>query len=155
MSFAFGAENAGMKLVALCDIWEEKLKEAGKRLGVETYTDYDKCLEHDMDVVVLANYFHQHAVFAIKALKAGKHVLSETMSNSTIAEWVELCRTVEKTGLIYMLAENYPYTVFNMEMKHLYRSGEIGGVTYAEGEYNHPMPPESIVSFSPWDKSLA
>ncbi len=149
MSFAFGAENAGMKLVALCDIWEEKLKEAGKRLGVETYTDYDKFLEHDMDAVVLANYFHQHAVFAIKALKAGKHVLSETMSNSTIAEGVELCRTVEKTGLIYMLAENYPYTVFNMEMKHLYKSGEIGEVTYAEGEYNHPMPPESIASLSP------
>lgn len=149
MSFAHNAGYAGMKLVAICDIWEEKLKEAGKSLNVATYTDYDKFLEHDMDGVVLANYFHQHAPFAIKALKAGKHVLSETACNSTLAEGVELCRTVEKTGLIYMLAENYPYTVFNMEMKRLYKSGEIGEVTYAEGEYNHPMSPESKCSLSP------
>jgi len=149
MSFATGAEYAGMKLVAICDRWEEKLKQAGKKLNVETYTDYDRFLSHDMDAVVLANYFHQHAPFAIKALEAGKHVLSETMCNSTLAEGVALCRTVEKTGLVYMLAENYPFTVFNMEMKRLYQSGEIGEVTYAEGEYNHPMSPESRCSLSP------
>jgi len=57
-----------MKLVALCDRWEEKLQEAGKRYGVATYSEYDKFLEHDMDAVVLANYFHEHATFAIKAL---------------------------------------------------------------------------------------
>ena len=52
-----------------------------------------------------------------------------------------LCRAVEKSGKIYMLAENYPYTAFNQEMRRLYRAGEIGEVTYAEGEYNHPMAP--------------
>ncbi|HOJ30595.1 MAG TPA: Gfo/Idh/MocA family oxidoreductase [bacterium] len=149
MGFALGAEHVGMKLVAICDKWEEKLKEAEKKLKVKTYTDYDSFLSHDMDAVVLANYFHQHAPFAIKALKAGKHVLSETSCNSTLAEGVELCRTVEKTNRIYMLAENYPFTVFNMEMRKLYQSGEIGEVTYAEGEYNHPMSPETICSISP------
>ncbi|MCM8817278.1 MAG: Gfo/Idh/MocA family oxidoreductase [Candidatus Omnitrophica bacterium] len=149
MSFATGARYAGMKLVAICDTWEEKLKEAEKLLKVKTYTDYDRFLEHDMDAVILANYFHQHGPLAIKALKAGKHVMSETSSNSTIAEGVELCRTVEKTGLVYMLAENYPYTVFNMEMRRVYKSGEIGEVTYAEGEYNHPMSPESRCLLAP------
>ncbi|MCM8809054.1 MAG: Gfo/Idh/MocA family oxidoreductase [Candidatus Omnitrophica bacterium] len=149
MSYAIYAQYAGMKLVAICDTWEEKLKEVGKKLNVSTYTDYDKFLEHDMDAVILANYFHQHAPFAIKALKSGKHVLSETSCNSTIAEGVELCRTVEKTGLIYMLAENYPFTAFNMEMRRLYKKGEIGEVTYAEGEYNHPMSPESRCSIAP------
>ncbi len=149
MSFAYGADSAGMRVVAICDRWEEKLKEAETKLNVATYTDYDKFLEHDMDAVILANYFHQHAPFAIKALNAGKHVLSETSCNSTLAEGVDLCRTVEKTGLIYMLAENYPYTVFNMEMKRIYRAGEIGEVTYAEGEYNHPMSPDSKCRLSP------
>ena len=51
-SFASGAtELVGMELVALCDTWEEKLLEAGKRYGVATYTDYDRFLEHDMDAV--------------------------------------------------------------------------------------------------------
>jgi predicted dehydrogenase len=37
-----------------------------------------------------------------------------------------------------MLAENYPFTAFNLEMARLYKAGEIGRVLYAEGEYNHP-----------------
>jgi len=149
-SFAQAAnEIVGMELVALCDKWEERLQQVGKNYGVATYTDYDKFLEHDMDAVILANYFNQHAPFAIKALEAGKHVMSETASNTTLAEGVALCRAVEKTGKIYMLAENYPYTVFNQEMRRIYHTGEIGEVTYAEGEYNHPMAPRDRLSISP------
>ncbi len=149
-SFARGATDlVGMKLVAICDTWKEKLREAGKKYGVETYTDYDKFLEHDMDAVVLANYFHEHAPFAIKALAAGKHVMSECTTNHTLAEGVALCRAVEKSKRIYMLAENYPYTAFNMEMRRVYRTGELGPVTYAEGEYNHPMAPDDRLRISP------
>jgi predicted dehydrogenase len=138
-----------MELAALCDTWEERLEEVGREYGVATYTDYDDFLEHDMDAVVLANYFHQHAPFAIKALEAGKHVMSETASNTTLAEGVALCRAVEKTGKTYMLAENYPFTAFNQEMRRVYRTGEIGEATYAEGEYNHPMAPRDRLRISP------
>ena len=149
-SFAQGAgETVGMELVALCDQWEERLQEVGQRHGVATYLDYDEFLEHDMDAVILANYFHQHAPFAIKALEAGKHVMSETAANGTLAEGVALCRAVEKSGRIYMFAENYPFTLFNQEMRRLYHSGEIGQVTYAEGEYNHPMAPDARLRLSP------
>lgn len=149
-SFASGATDlVGMKLVALCDTWEEKLREAGQRYGVTTYSDYDKFLEHDMDAVALANCFHEHTPFAIKALAAGKHVMSETAANATLAEGVALCRAVERSGHIYMFAENYPFTRFNMEMRRLYQTGEIGRVTYAEGEYNHPMEPDAINRLSP------
>jgi len=149
-SFASSAgEAVGMELVALCDTWQSKLKEVGKKYGVKTYTDYDRFLEHDMDAVVLANYFHEHAPFAIRALRSGKHVMSETSCNKTLAEGVELCRAVEQTGRIYMLAENYPYTVFNQEMRRLYQTGEIGRVLYAEGEYNHPMSPDDRLRISP------
>ncbi|MCE9591595.1 MAG: Gfo/Idh/MocA family oxidoreductase [Planctomycetes bacterium] len=152
-SFASGAsEVAGMKLVALCDTWEERLKTVGKRYGVATYTSFDKFLGHDMDAVILANYFHQHAPFAVKALNAGFHVMSETASNSTMADGVALCRAVEKTGKTYMLAENYPFTVFNMEMRRLYKTGELGRCLYAEGEYNHPMDSESRSAIAPGQK---
>src|SRR5450830_1278214 len=76
-TFMHEAAHAGMELVAICDLWQERLEKVGKKYGIATYTDYAKFLEHDMDAVVLANYFHQHAPFAIQALKAGKHVMSE------------------------------------------------------------------------------
>ena len=146
MSFARGTGPlVGLELVALCDTWEERLEQAGKQFDVATYTDFDEFLGHDMDAVILANYFHEHAPFAIKALQAGKHVMSETAACFTIAEGVELIRTVERTGKTYMFAENYPYMVFNQEMRRLYQAGEIGTVMYAEGEYIHPDPAEVIM----------
>jgi len=149
MSFVPSAIHVGMKLVALCDTWEEKLHSAEVGDGVARYTDYDEFLTHDMDAVILANYFHEHAPFAIKALRAGKHVLSECICNFTIAEGIELCEVVEETGLIYMLAENYPYAKPNQELRKIYQSGELGQVTYAEGEYNHPMSEEELKPYVP------
>ncbi|MCB0127548.1 MAG: Gfo/Idh/MocA family oxidoreductase, partial [Caldilineaceae bacterium] len=85
-SFARGADLVDMELVALCDLWQEKLDAVGKQFDVTTYTDYDRFLEHEMDAVILANYFTEHAPFAVKALHAGKHVMSETAANKTLAE---------------------------------------------------------------------
>ncbi|NLE46423.1 MAG: Gfo/Idh/MocA family oxidoreductase, partial [Chloroflexi bacterium] len=139
-SFAKGAgPSVGLELVALCDIWEEGLNKWGQQLGVATYTEYDRFLEHDMDAVVLANYFHQHAPFAIKALHAGLHVMSETSACFTLAEGVALIEAVESSGKIYMFAENYPYSAVNQEMRALYRAGRVGGFRYGEAEYVHPM----------------
>lgn len=151
-TFMHQAPVAGMELVAICDTWKENLQKVGKQYKIPTYTDYDKFLEHDMDAVVLANYFHEHAPFAIKALAAGKHVMSECAACSTLAEGVELCRAVEKSGKIYMFAENYPYTAFSQEMARLYKAGEIGRVLYAEGEYNHPGSFEWAMGISPGAK---
>ena len=133
------AKSAGFELVAVCDQWEERLNEFCAQKKVSGYTDYGKFLEHDMEAVVLANYFHQHAPFAIKALKAGKHVMSETAACHTLGEGVELIRAVEKTGKTYMFAENYPYMRHNQEMRRLFHTGEFGTFLYGECEYVHPM----------------
>lgn len=153
-TFMRPSEATGLKLTAICDRREIKLQRTLEKLGnpedVETYTDYDEMLEKaDIDAVVLANYFHEHAPFAIKALRAGKHVLSECIAMGSMAEAAALCRAVEETGKIYMLAENYPYTKLRMEMKRLYDSGELGELIYGEGEYMHPMDIETLYNISP------
>jgi predicted dehydrogenase len=132
------APQVGMELVAICDTWEDRLNKTGERLGVATYTDFDAFLEHEMDAVVLANYFHEHAPYAVQALDAGMHVMSETAAVHTLAEGVELARAVERTGGIYMFAENYPYFAYNQEMRSRFQTGEIGEFRYGEGEYIHP-----------------
>ena len=48
-SFARGAgPHLGMKLVALCDTWAERLDRAGEEFGVATYRSYDEFLQHDI-----------------------------------------------------------------------------------------------------------
>ncbi len=140
----------GMDFVAVCDRRQDKLDKIKESYpNVATYTDYDEMLKSDIDAVFLANYFDEHTPFAIKALKAGKHVLSECICNATVAEGVELCRAVEESGKIYMIAENYPYTRQRWEMKRLYESGELGEVMFAEGEYVHNMPEKNSYYISP------
>lgn len=130
------------EVVALCDFNEKRRNEGLERLGgnVAAYEDFNTFIEHDMDAVVLANYFHEHTPYAIKCFEKGIHVFSECISNGTMAEGVELVKAFEKSNCIYMLAENYPQMIFNREMKRVCDGGTLGKIIYAEGEYNHPVP---------------
>lgn len=136
----------GADITAICDFNKERLEKATGKVGKDTavYSDFDSFIEHDLDAVVLANYFHEHAPFAIKCFEKGIHVFSECISNGTMAEGIELLKAFEKSNSIYMLAENYPQMIFNREMKRVCDGGTLGKILYAEGEYNHPGDPYDI-----------
>lgn len=133
-------------IAAICDFHKERREKAAKSLGnsVAVYDDFDKFLSHGLDAVILANYFHEHAPYAIKCMERGIHVFSECISNATMAEGVELVHAFEKSDSIYMLAENYPQMIFNREMKRVCDTKTLGKILYAEGEYNHPGDPNNI-----------
>lgn len=136
------ADNACV--VAICDKSKEVLEKQKENLSGENvvfYDNFDDFIKHDMDAVVLANYANEHAPFAIKALKAGKHVFSEVLPVQTMQEAVALIETVEETGLIYAYGENYCYMPGPYEMRKLYRQGAIGEFEYGEGEYIHNCAP--------------
>lgn len=127
-------------VVAVCDKDPKRLQLMEERFGdaVARYEDFDEFIEHPMDAVVIANYFHEHTPYAIRALDKGIHVLSECISNATMAEGVALVRAAEKSNAYFMLAENYPFFQFNQEMARICKGGSLGKILYAEGEYNHP-----------------
>ena len=134
------------EIAALCDSRKENLVQSAKGLGddVGLYEDFDAFLEHGLDAVILANYFYDHAPYAIRCMEKGIHVFSECISNGTMAEGVELIRAFEKSNSIYFLAENYPQMVFNREMKRICDTKTLGKIVYAEGEYNHPGDPADL-----------
>ncbi len=132
------------EVVAICDNNPDVLKtqkELHSELDIAFYDNFDEFIKHDMDAVVLANFATQHAPFAIKAMKAGKHVFSEVLPVQTMKEAVELVETVEETGKIYAYGENYCYMPAPYEMRKLYREGKIGEIEYAECEYAHNCEP--------------
>lgn len=136
----------GCDIVALCDRRPEILEAGKKKFGesLAVYDDFDKFIEHDMDAVILANNFHEHAPFAIKCFERNIHVYSECISNGTMAEGVELVRAFEKSKSIYMLAENSPHRLSNLESKRVVSSGSLGKIIFAEGEYNHPVSSDDV-----------
>ena len=156
-SIAENLKLLGAEIVALCDFDAEKLGRASKDLGdgAAVYSDFDAFLNHGMDAVIVANYCHEHAPYAIRCLEKGIHVYSECLSNGTMAEGVALIRAAEKSGAIYMLAENYPGMLKNLEMQRICAGGTLGKILYAEGEYNHPFDysnPQHHKDLSPFPK---
>lgn len=148
----------GGEIVAVCDRNEQKLEETRSKLGetLATYTDFDAFLNHEgMEAVYVSNVFHEHAPYAVRCLEKGIHVLSECLSNATMAEGVALVRAAEKSHAVYMLAENYPYMIYNREMKRVFEGGTLGDLLFAEGEYNHPIDgtqPSLIRWLRPYEK---
>ncbi len=151
-------DNGGV-VTAICDKSEIALAKAKlslKNKNIATFTDFDEFIEKaDIEAVFLCNFFHEHAPYAIRALEKGIHVLSECVSNGTMADGVALVRAAEKSKAIYMLAENYPFMKFNQEMYRVYRGGSLGKALYCEGEYNHPIDPandKQIKALRPYEK---
>lgn len=138
-------------VVAICDKDESKIKDALPHCpaDVKVCKDFDELISSGIDAIVLGNYFNEHTPYAIRAMKAGIHVLSETTAAYTLKECVELVECVEETGMTYALAENYPFFRACREITKLYQTGIVGDVLFAEGEYVHPMSKEEHANITP------
>ena len=136
------AAHPDAELVAVCDKYRPLLDNVqkladDKQIKIALYENFDDFFNHDMDAVVLANYANEHAPFAVRLLKSGRHVMSEVLPCETMSQAVELVEAVEESGKVYAYAENYCYMTAPFEMRRRYENGDIGEVQYAEGEYIH------------------
>ncbi|MBO5763298.1 MAG: Gfo/Idh/MocA family oxidoreductase, partial [Lentisphaeria bacterium] len=137
-SFLNSAKALNIDVVAGCDIHPEMRARFQQNVPDAFLTDKeDEFLAQDFDVVLIATYLKDHAKHTIKALEAGKHVLCEVTSFYTVAEGVQVIEAVEKSGKIYNLLENYPFTKPNLYLKKLWDDGMFGEFQYAEFEYAH------------------
>lgn len=136
------ARNERTEITAICDIDEKILEGASKDLNLadeQVFTDYDKFINSDIDVVVVGTPIPFHAEQSVKALEAGKHVLSEVTASNTIEGCEAIYKAAKSAKGKYMLAENYIYFHFIQEWKKYIDAGRIGRIHYAEAEYIHDI----------------
>jgi predicted dehydrogenase len=128
-----------IQLVAICDPSEAvRTSWQTEDSQLTTYDSFEHMLDDPaIDAVFIATPMTLHAPQAILALNAGKNVLSEVIAAVTLEECWELVETVEKTGLTYMMAENYCYRRETMFVRNMAEQGAFGDVTFAEGAYIH------------------
>jgi hypothetical protein len=140
MNFYEACARLHLDIVAGCD-FNPHMRESFHRINPDALVtdNADEFLEGDFDAVLLATYCPEHALDAIRCLDAGKHVLSEVTAFHTMAEGVRLVEAVERSGLVYNLAENYPFTAPHMYLARRWKEGLFGELMYAEGEYVHEV----------------
>ena len=143
---AMKAMPEDVRITAMCDLDEDSLngardyiiKSSGNSADLKTFRIYDDMIEKgDIDAVVISTPMQCHVPQAITALQAGKHVMCEVTAAVTMDELWWLIENVEKSGKIYMYAENYCYMPECQLVRALVKKGFFGEIYYGEGEYTH------------------
>lgn len=134
-----------MVISAICETDDKTIDGVRDLLSPETviYKDFDEFIHSGLDGVLLSNYFHEHAVYAIRAFEAGVPVLSETTAAPSLGECVDLAEAYEKYNGKYMLAANCLYFQPLTGMMEGIKKNEYGPVVYAEAEYIHTPAPNA------------
>lgn len=130
-----------LQLTAVCDpLSSVRERWAAEQPGIRTFADYRELLNADIcDAVFLATPMQLHASQVIAALDAGKHIISEVTACVSHDEALAMIAAVERSGLTYMMAENYVYRRPQMMVRHMVEQGVFGELTYAEGMYLHDI----------------
>lgn len=122
----------GVQGVVACDTLVRRLENI-KRLfpSVEVTGCYDELLtREDVQAVAIVTPVSTHYALALKALRAGKHVLIEKPMTARSVEAQELIALAYEKGLILMVDHTFVYTGAVRKMKELITRGDIGDILY-------------------------
>jgi len=130
------ADVAGVRgedIVAICDIDSTYLEREGSRSKDATrYADYRELLSKEIDnvdAVVVATADHNHALPALLAIRAGKHVYCEKPLTHTVAEARLLATEAKKKGVATQLGTQIHAGDNYRRVVEIVQSGAIGDVT--------------------------
>jgi len=88
------------ELLAVCDIEAGRAKNVANQFGVKAYTNSGKMLKRkEIEAVSICTWSTSLAKEALKALKAGRHVLVEKPMAANVKQAKELLETAEKEGV--------------------------------------------------------
>jgi myo-inositol 2-dehydrogenase/D-chiro-inositol 1-dehydrogenase len=96
----------GTKVVALCDVDKNHLKEAASMVnnGAKTFNDYRELIQlPEVDIVHIATPPHWHGIMAVDAARAGKDIWCEKPMTHTMGEGKRVVEAVQQHGRIFRL----------------------------------------------------
>lgn len=157
----------GVKLVAVCDLYDGRLAEAKKRWGNDLYTtrDYKEILERkDIDAVIVATPDFWHKDISVAAMNKGKHVYCEKPMVHDITEGPAIIAAQAKNKVVFQVGSQGMSSLGNEKAKQLLKDGAIGQLNYAEGfwarmspegAWQYPIPEDASPTTVGWDAYIA
>lgn len=113
----------------VCDFQEDRLKEANKEFGCNTFSDFDDFLKNaECELVVIASQSVAHAPQTIAALKSGRDVLVEKPMSMTAAEATKMIKAANTAGKKLFVHQNYRYHADVQYLRELLANKSLGDV---------------------------
>ena len=128
---------------------------AGTFRGCAAINDYRELLARpDIDAVVIATPDHWHALAAIHAAQAGKHVYCEKPVSLTIREGREMVDTVRRYGRVFQTGTQYRSIPTIRQVCKFVRAGGLGKVKSVFTIWRKTSVPTVGDSYVPLDPAL-
>jgi predicted dehydrogenase len=157
----------GVKLVAVCDLYDGRIADAKKKWGNDLFTtrDYKEILERkDIDAVIIATPDHWHKDISVAAMNKGKHVYCEKPMVHDITEGTAVIDAQNKNKVVFQVGSQGMSSLGNEKAKQLLKDGAIGTLNYAEafyarmsptGAWQYPIPADASPQTVDWDRYVA
>ena len=143
--------------------------EDAAREKVKVYAAYEDLLaDKDVEAVIIALPLHLHAPAAIKAMRAGKHVLTEKLMGHSIHECKEMGRVSRETGRILATGHQRHYSILYDNAMHTIGTANLIGDLHSiraqwhrgnlpgKDSWKPPMPEDASLAkkLAGWQKDL-
>lgn len=144
---AFAHAKRNSRLAALVSGDSKKRSALGARYRVPAfrYEDLDEVLDRDdVDAVYVAlpNTMHEHC--AVRAARAGVHVLTEKPMATSEAACRRMIEAADRNGAKLMVAYRLHFERANLEAVEVVQSGRIGEPRFFTSEFSYQVKAENI-----------
>jgi predicted dehydrogenase len=134
---AFAHARRNSQLVAIVSGDRTKRREMAKRYRIPhtfNYDDYDECLRL-VDAVYIALPNSMHAEYAIRAARAGVHVLCEKPMAVTVEECRQMIAAARRADVKLMVAYRLHFETVSLAAIDVARRGDLGDLKFFNSSF--------------------
>ncbi|MEH7179868.1 Gfo/Idh/MocA family protein [Neobacillus vireti] len=133
--------NKNVKLIAVCDINEDRALSVAEKYGVKAYTNYEELISSgSVDAISVCTPNYLHAPISIAALNAGIHVLCEKPMATSKKEAEAMIAASKESGKKLMIGHNQRFVPSHQRARKLIEDGEIGKIYSFRTAFGHRGP---------------
>lgn len=123
----------GLILHGVASSSAEKRAQIEQEHGCKAYSSFEEVIgDPDVDLIVLATPNDLHATLAIRAMEAGKHVVTDKPMSVTLDEANQMVATAERTGRLLSVFQNRRWDGDYLTVRKLMDEGTLGNVRWIE-----------------------
>ena len=117
----------GTELIGVADLVAERAQRTGEALGVSHTTDFRELLDNEaVEVVMVMTETGNHAEVALRALEAGKHVLTTKRMETSVEKCDAMIRKADDQGRLLAVDFDRRNTVGVLTLKKAVADGAFG-----------------------------